>query len=34
MEDKLKTALADAMSIEYQDVPEPENLCYEYTFSA
>ena len=34
MEDKLKMALAEAMSIEYQDVPEPENLCYEYTFSA
>lgn len=34
MEDRLKMALAEAMSTEYQDVPEPENLCYEYTFSA
>ena len=34
MEDKLKMALAEAMPIEYQDVLEPENLCYEYTFSA
>ncbi|MGN1334893.1 MAG: DUF4367 domain-containing protein [Anaerovoracaceae bacterium] len=33
MENKLKMALAEAMLIEYRDVPEPEGLCYEYKFS-
>ena len=34
MEDKLKKALAEAITSEYQWGPQPESLCYEYTFSA